>query len=372
MSDLPIRDRSRVVALLCVVALAASVAAGCSGGGGGGGSTGYGGGAKGSKTGVADSAKAVSVPIVAADGGSVGLKTADGALVRVTFPLETLAKDMTIVATPLTTAPMQDAGTVEKGFLLEEKGTGAGPKLAHPAYIEMLVPGTLPDDAAMVSYRPDGTFEVLPTKIKTGKGVTAVFALATHFSPTGMRGVGKDKAKKSRTSFSDYNWVVYINNKQSMQTGPLKQTVTLKLRAVNTGGDIAGDYSGNAAINSTNDGNMAGGTITSPQAGNASVKITLTEGDPLASLTGDKPDPLATLTPTDMPSWSGTGSIQMSTMAVAGSATGQIGGYSGTGATGNNSNLPVEMIVTGTQVQLRVSLPPGPATFSGYVIGEGK
>lgn len=115
-----------------------------------------------------------------------------------------------------------------------------------------------------------------------------------------------------------------------------------------------------------------GGTMTSPQSGQAgSVKITLKSIDPLADLTDD-PDPLATLTPDEMPKWWGGGTIEMSAMNVAGSATGRIGGYSGTGATKNTSSLPVIMEVDGTQVKLSVNLAPGKMTFTGYVIGEGK
>ncbi|MGZ4520972.1 MAG: hypothetical protein ACXVXW_11230 [Mycobacteriaceae bacterium] len=57
------------------------------------------------------------------------------------------------------------------------------------------------------------------------------------------------------------------------------------------------------------------------------MKITLTDGDPLASLTSEDPlaplteDPLAPLTPADLPSWWGTGSITMSAMAVASTET---------------------------------------------------
>jgi len=331
---------------------------------------------------VPDTAKAVEKAITAAEGGVIGLKTAD-AVIRVTFPGDSLAKDTVVVATPLTTAPGEDDNTVVKGFLLEEKGTGAGPKLNSPAWIEMVVAKKLTDADALVAYASDGTFEVLPTRIKARDGASAIVAFTKHFSPVGGRNVGKDKAGKARDQFSDFNWVVYINNKQSATYGPLTQTIKLTLRAVNTGGDIAGDYTGKATIVSSNTGNIGPMETTSPQTGKSdSVKITLTEGDPLASLTPEdplaplEPDPLAgvTLTPgQSMPSWWGTGSITMSAMAVKGSASGHIGGYGGSGQTKNTSTLPLEMFVEGTQVRLQVSgLAPGSMTFTGFVRGEGK
>lgn len=358
--------RTRVVGLLvaaCVVL--GTTSCGFSGGSGtaGGGSS-----PDAPKTAVLDEAAAAEASIVASDGGSIGLKTAEG-VVRVTLPSDALAKDMTLVMTPLSTAPGEDADTLVKGFRLEEKGTGAGPALAHPAWVEWVVPEELGADATVVRYAEDGSYEALPTRMKVGKGITAVQALADHFSNVGIR---KFKGGGNRTSFDDFNWVVYINNTQKGTSGPLKQSVSLKLRAVNTGGDIAGDFAGNATIKSTNTGDIMGGTMTSPQSGQAgSVKITLKSVDPLADLTDD-PDPLATLTPDEMPKWWGSGTIQMSAMDVAGSATGRIGGYSGTGGTKNTSSLPVVMEVDGTQVKLSVSLAPGKMTFTGYVIGEGK
>ncbi len=366
------RVRVREIAVLCALAVALTGIVSCTpakSGSGAGPGAGSAGGA--SAKAVPDTAKAVEASIVAAEGGAVGFKT-DEAVVRVTFPGEALAGDAAIVATPLSTAPGQDADTLVKGFLLEEKGTGAGPKMNGPAWIEMVVGKELTGDDALVAYNPDGTYEVLPTRIVSKNGVSSVLAFTTHFSPVGGRKVGSDKAKKARDKFSDFDWVVYINNTQKGQTGPIKQTVKLTLRAVNTGGDIAGDYSGSAAIKSTNDGQMAGGTISGPQAGQAaSVKITLTSNDALASLTDD--DPLASLTPDDMPSWFGSGSIQMSAASVGGTITGSAGGYSGSGGASNTSSLPVKLDVQGTQVKLTVDgLSAGSMTFTGFVRGEGK
>ncbi|HEX9094395.1 MAG TPA: hypothetical protein VF902_10495, partial [Coriobacteriia bacterium] len=363
-------------AVLASLAMSACTSSGGAGAGGGGGSGGSGG--AGTKA-VLDTAKAVEASIVTSDGGMIGLKT-DEFVARVTFPLDALATDTVLVATPLTQAPGQDDKTLVKGFQLEEKGTGAGPKLAYPAYIEMVVAQELPEGFSLVSYKPDGSFDVLPTKVKVGKGVSAVFALAPHFSPMGGRDVGKDAADKARDQFSDYNWVVWVRGKASGSNGPLQQTVFLTMRAVNGGGDIAGDYTGDAQIMSTNTGNFGPMKTDSTQTGKSdSVKITLTEGDPLAPLTPQDPlaplteDPLAPLTPADLPSWFGSGSITMSAMAVKGSASGYIGGYGGAGPTKDTSTLPVTLQVTGTQVSMDVSgLPIGKATFKGYVIGQGK
>lgn len=353
-----------VIAGLCIVALLG--AAGCARPGGPTAGSAAGSGAPG----VTDDAKAVETPVKAADGAVIGLKT-DDALYRITIPAGALAKDAVIVVTPYTKAPGEDAATLLKGFLLEEKGTGAGPKLLAPAWVEVITAKGLGPGASMVSFGADGTAEVVPTKVKSGTGASAALALVSHFSPFAGRDVGTESADKGRREFAKYDWVVKVASTAKTSTGPIKQTCTLKLTATNKGGDIAGDYLGSATIVSTNDGSMMGGTMTGTQAGSSgTVRITLTEGDPLASLTG--PDPLATLTPDEMPSWIGGGEIQMSAQTVGGPITGQMGGYGGSGQAKNTSTVPVTMTVTGTQVSLRASLPPGPLDFEGYVIGVGK
>lgn len=248
------RIRSRAIALACVLAVLLAAVAACTPAKGGSGS-GYGAapGGSSSAAAVVDTAKAVEAPIVAAEGGSIGLKT-DEAVVRVTFPGEVLANDATIVATPLSTAPGQDDGTVIRGFQLEEKGTGAGPKMNGPAWIEMVVAKKLTDADSLVAYNADGTYKVLPTRIVSKNGVSSLLAFTTHFSGIGGRNVGSGKSKKARDKFSDFDGVVYINNTQKGQTGPIKQTVNLKLRAASVGGTItgsAGGYSGSGGANNT-------------------------------------------------------------------------------------------------------------------------
>lgn len=365
---------------LVVVVATAGLIAGCTGGPGAGGASGAGG--PGATKPVLDAANAVEASIVTSDGGTIGLKTKDY-VARITFPLDALATDTVVVATPLTQAPGQDDKTLLEGFDIADKATGKGPALSVPAYVEMVVAKELPEGFSLVSYKEDGTYDVLPTKVKVGKGVSAIFAVVPHFSPLGGRDVGKDKAGKARDQFSDYDWVVWVRGKASGNNGPLKQTVYLTMRAVNSGGDIAGDYKGDAQIMSTNDGYIGPMKTSSPQTGKSdSVNITLTEGDPLSSLTPEdplsplEPDPLdgATLTPDQqMPRWFGSGSITMSAMSVSGYASGYIGGYGGSGGTKNTSTLPVQLTVEGTQVSMDVSgLPIGKATFKGYVIGQGK
>lgn len=369
------------VRALALVALAAMAVSACgSPGAKGGGPSGQAGGSP--TAAVLDTAKAVTRRISAAKGGAIGFKT-DDAAVRITFPNGALAKDTDIVVTPLSQSPGQDENTLQKGFDVKVKGTDAGPVLSVPAYVEMVVAKELPDGTSLVDYKADGTFEVLPTKVKAGKGVTAILGLASHFSPITTRNVGKKAADKARDKFSDYDWVVYVNDTANATYGGLAQSIKLTLRAVNAGGDIAGQYKGSASIKSSNKGSIGPGTLDSPQSGGAgSVQIVLIAGDPLASLTPndplssltpEPPDPLAPLTDGDMPTWIGSGKIVMSSMGVGGHATGRIGGYSGTGGTGNTSSLPVQLAVTGTQVSLTVSgFPGGAMTFRGFVRGEGK
>ncbi len=171
----------------------------------------------------------------------------------------------------------------------------------------------------------------------------------------------------------------------------------LNLRAVNTGGDIGGNYAGNATIKSTNEMKALGGEMTAPQSGSSgSVKITVenpdtalaplgpsgdddlapltpNEEDALAPLTPNDDDALAPLVPDKMPSWTGGGSIKMTSMAAGGVASGHIGGYGGSRAVSNTSNLPVKIGITGTSVTLTVTFPGvGTATFRGFIRGEGK
>ncbi|MDO8964940.1 MAG: hypothetical protein Q7W30_10690 [Coriobacteriia bacterium] len=354
------------IAVLVALALALS---GCAGGGDAAGP-----GAKSGGTAVPDTAKAVEKAIVAADGGALDVDL-DDTRARVIFPQDALGKNLTIVATPLSEAPGIDAEVLVKGFLLEEKGTGAGPKLAYPAWVSIAVPKKLGDDVALVRYREDGGYDVLPTKVAGGPDGTVLTALVTHFSPVGAAKVGKSAADKAKEEFAQFNWVIFVRGSDSLQTGPIKQTIYLTLRAVNTSGDIDGNYTGTAQVLSKNNANMGGGSLSAPFSGSSKdVRITIIIGE-IAPLTRPKPDtpegvPLAPLTPE--PDWSGSGTIKLTATKVAGTGTLSAGGRSYSKGVSNTSSVPVNILMWGPQVTLEAELPVGKVSFSGYVRGEGK
>ena len=320
---------------------------------------------------TADSARAVEKSLVAAKGGAIDLKPNAGTSVRVVFPQDALAKNQTLVISPLTQAPASSDDVIEKGFRLETKGADAGPALRYPAFVTFAVAKKVATDTAIVRYLGDGTYEVLPTKVYPGEKQSILTAITTHFSDLGL-GKGKGKsAKKARDKYEDFNWVVYINDTQKLQNGPMKQSVKLTLRAVNTGGDIPGQYTGNATIKSTNDMSQGGGKLNATFSGKStSVQIHIGSPDDLAPLTEDTPPPLAPLLP--QVNWSGTGLIKMAAMSAKGVGTIQAGGYGGSRALSNTSSLPVNIEINGPQVTLKVATPAGALSFKGYIRGEGK
>jgi hypothetical protein len=374
MSDRSTKMRSLLgLGLVLVIAL---ISAGCTGSQAGSGKAS--GSAQSSGTGAAqvptavvDSAKAVEKSIVADKGGSIDLKPDTETAVRVVFPQEALAKDQTLVISPLTQAPAANDDVIVKGFRLETQGANAGPSLRYPAFVTFAVAKKVATDTAIVRYVGDGTYEVLPTKVYAGEKQSILTAITTHFSDLGIgKGKGK-KAKKVRDQYEDFNWVVYINDTQKIQNGPMKQSVKLNLRAVNTGGDIPGMYSGNATIKSTNDMSAMGGKLDANFSGKStSVQIHIGSPDDLAPLTDDAPPSLAPLVP--QMNWSGSGLIKMAAMSAKGVGTIKAGGYGGSRALSNTSSLPVNIDIKGPQVTLKVATPAGALSFKGYIRGEGK
>jgi hypothetical protein len=319
-----------------------------------------------------NSAEAVEKPIVAADGGVVQVRTDQISGAQVVFPQDALGSNETIVLTPYTAGPVAGDDVLVQGFQLEAKGGATGLALNHPAFVTFGVNEDLGKDAVIVRYNDDGTFEELPTKTAASGGKTLLTAITTHFSGTGV--MKRGRAKKSRDAFEDFNWVVYIKDKQKAQNGPMKQTVTLTLRAVNKGGDIPGTYDGNATIRSTNEMNAGGGSAKATFTGKSS-EVSIIVRDPtadLAPLTPSDPEsiPLAPLT---LPNyWSGAGKITMSAMAASGVGTVEAGGYSGSKAMQNTSSVPIDIKINGPQVTLTAHLPNSSMTFKGFIRGEGK
>jgi hypothetical protein len=322
-------------------------------------------------TAVVDSTKAVEKSIVAEKGGSIDLKPDADTAVRVVFPQEALTKNQMLVISPLTQAPAADDDVIVKGFRLETKGAGAGPSLRYPAFVTFAVAKKVATDTAIVRYVGDGTYEALPTKVYPGEKQSILTAITTHFSDLGIGKRTSKKAKKVRDQYEDFNWVVYINDTQKIQNGPMKQSVKLNLRAVNTGGDIPGMYSGDATIKSKNDMSAGGAKLDAGFSGKStSVQIHIGSPDDLAPLTDDAPPALAPLLP--QVNWSGTGLIKMAAMSAKGVGTIKAGGYGGSKALSNTSSLPVNIDIKGPQVTLKVATPAGALSFKGYIRGEGK
>lgn len=318
-----------------------------------------------------DSAKAVEKSIVAEKGGSIDLKPDADTAVRVVFPQEALAKDQTLVISPLTQAPAASDDVIVKGFRLETKGAGAGPSLRYPAFVTFAVAKKVATDTAIVRYLGDGTYEVLPTKVYPGEKQSVLTAITTHFSNIGIGKSKSKSAKKVRDQFEDFNWVVYINDTQKLQNGPMKQSVKLTLRAVNTGGDIAGTYSGDATIKSKNDMSVGGASLDAGFSGKSTaVWIHIGSPDELTPLVPDTPPMLAPLLP--QTEWSGTGMIDMTAMSAKGVGKIKAGGYGASKALSNTSSLPVNIEIKGPQVTLKVATPAGALSFKGYIRGEGK
>ncbi len=319
-------------------------------------------------TAQADQTRAVEQNIAAATGGSIDLQPDSNTAVRVTFPQEALDQDETVVVAPLTQAPAAAEDVISKGFALETKGTSAGVAVKYPAYVTFALAGQVADDAAIVRYAGDGSYEVLPTKVTRLASQTVLTAITSHFSNVGVGHSGSKAARPPSTTFADYNWVVYINDTNKFSNGPMSQSIALQLRAVNTGGDIPGAYTGNATCLATNRMSGKGGTLEANFKGNStSVKISISGEDDVAPLTDETTPPLAPLLPQSR--WSGTGVIKMGKMSAVGTVT--MRGYRvSTGLSGGT--WPVTINIEGPQVVVKFTVDGHALSFKGYVRGEGK
>ncbi|MEI7813308.1 MAG: hypothetical protein WCJ13_00770 [Coriobacteriia bacterium] len=320
-----------------------------------------------------DSAKAVDQSVSAAEGGFVALETPGKDLVQVSFPRGSLAQNSQLVVTPLTSAPKGSKDVVANGVLVEEKGTGAGPKLVYPAVLSITVPKELPKEISIVRYRDDGSgFDVIPSSVVVRKGTTQLVAQVNGFSAYGAAAVSQaeiDKAAAAQTE-KDFNWVIYVKDTSEISQGPMKYTISLDLKAVNTAGDIMGTYTGSATSKTTSEMNAGGGKV-SAEAKSTSTALEIKMGPyltPLEPLGEADPKDLAPL-PTAAPDFSGSGSI---TMATTGKGTVSAGGYSTSKGIANNSTTPIEVNVIGPQVRMLVKTPQGTVYFDGYIIGEGR
>lgn len=367
-----------------------------------------------------DSANAIENDVTSAGGGGVAVKPTDDSVVRIAFPKDALKADATVVATPLNAPPVDDAAILAAGFMVTDKATGEGPALSAPAFITYTVAGKLPEDATLVRYADDGTsFVPVATSRETNDEATALTAVVDGFSAYGIAngsgasgsGAGSGSGDSQTDApgggkVSDYNWVIYVNDSHTF-SDLMSQSLKLDLKATNTSGKLTGNYAGKAT--SSTKGQVSGAKGEAKNVGSAkgTIKLHMTGfiEDPLAPLTDkDQPDPLASLTPEDdalaplTPSepkddeklaplepkkqdppkppngnadLQGTGTI---TMAGQGTATATAKGVSKSVGHGGSDSLPVTVFVSGPTVTLYCDFPGdlGRATFTGYIIGQGK
>jgi hypothetical protein len=319
-----------------------------------------------------DEAKAVEKAIAAAEGGFIDLAPAGGDFVRISFPQGSLKANATLQAIPVLKAPIADAVLVP-GFSLQDKATGKGPELQFPALLTMLVNKELPATTSLVRYKDDGSgYDVVATTVVTKDGATQLSAQVDGFSAYGAMGLTQkqiDEANAARKREARYNWVIYVKDKSDVPGAPVKQTVSVNLKASNTSGSMLGTYKGSATAKTTNDGAVGEGMLKAT-ASSGSSDLTFDLGGALAPLTNDSDSdlPLAPLTKGG-PEFIGSGTISMSTSGNA-KVTGK--GRTASGGFTNDSTVPIEVYVTGPLVRLAVMFPQGTVYFDGYIRGEGK
>lgn len=353
-----------------------------------------------------DSAKAVEKTIPAAEGGQLSLDMTEGGKMKIIFPQEALAQDSSLVMAPVSSTPFDGKDLLVKGFSLEVKGTGQGPVLKSPALLVFSFKSAVPAEVSVIKYREDGSgYDVIPSKVLAKDGKSLVTASVSSFSEYGIKLLssqekgqsgqemgqsGQDKSQSGQET-KDFNWVIYVKDKYSFTTGPMKQSITVDLKAVNTSGDIAGMYNGTVSALTTNDGSFGRGTMTGPM-NSKDPNLSFTVGVPaLAPLTDGKSAPatqseddgkLAPLEPSgdddklapltddsQEPDLSAYGNINMKT---AGTVTGRIGAWGGSKGIKDSSSVPFEMNIFGPQVRMVVNMPQGTMYFDGYIRGEGK
>lgn len=320
---------------------------------------------------VVDTAKAVEKLVTAGEGGELSLQSDNDVKIKVIFPQESLANDAALVMAPISSTHLDGKDLLVKGFSLEEKGTGQSPAMKSPALIIFSVTGTVPDEASVIKYHDDGEgYDVIPSRIISKDGKSMVAASVSGFSKYGIKLIPDQDKNRSGIETEDFNWVIYIKDKFSFTTGPMQQSITVDLKAVNTSGYIFGKYSGSISALTTNDMEAYGGKFTAPMKSN-DPNLSFSVDIPVVPLVEPQKDgDVVPLTkPGDGPDLIGYGQINMTT---GGTATGTVGGFSVSEDITNNSSVPFEIYIIGPRVRMMVKMPQGGMYFDGYIRGEGK
>lgn len=152
------------------------------------------------------------------------------------------------------------------------------------------------------------------------------------------------KTAQAFSETNDFDWVVYVKDTQKMK-GPLQEPITIDFEAVNTTGNIAGEYTGFAVMTYGKDLGEVSAKVVSTS---TNLRFTLNPSDPK-----------------NQDQYKGQGSMTMVTVG-----TGTVDGQSSSRTF--ESTRPISLTVDKTQVELVVTYPKGTVTYHGYIIGEGK
>ncbi len=189
----------------------------------------------------------------------------------------------------------------------------------------------------------------------------------------------------------DFNWTIYVNDSSTISMGQMNFDLAIDLKAVNTSGQIYGEYIGSATTKARSYMDTAKGSIDAPVEGQTTslvinVNPSVSDDEKLAPLTPEDPDDgkLASLVPDesddgklapltdgdDEPDYQGSG---MMVLQSGGTGTVTVKGVSVSRGIGNTSNNPLNVFIKGSTVRLEVQIPEiGSVYFDGYIRGEGK
>jgi len=160
-------------------------------------------------------------------------------------------------------------------------------------------------------------------------------------------------AAQSQHDMNNFDWVIYVKDTQMMK-GPLKEPLTINLEAVNTSGDIPGEFTGSATLSF------------GKNLGDVSAQVVSTSKSLHFSLGPYVPPLTKTPDPKVQPEYAGQGKMAMVTVG-----TGTVDGETRS-RTREFPPLPISFTVKNTEVEMVVTYPTGTVTFHGYIIGEGK
>lgn len=308
--------------------------------------------------------------IKAQDGGAVVLQPTDGSSIKIIFPQGSLESDSDL---EVAERPDSGEGVLSHGFSLNRKGSADGPKLKYPALLVFALGKEVPDDASIVRYNPGGSYDVIPTRVSSKDGKAMLVAEVDRFSDYGTRQVDPAAIQSAKDSQepADFNWVIYANDSYDIDAGAMKRKVTLDFKAVNTSGDVVGEYKGYARAQTSNKMDIGDGGVTADsQVKDDNVSFTLEPYVELAPLV-ERDDGLADLEPERLPDLMGQGSLNMS--GSGGGTVSAKGRTYGADLKVQDSHDAMTVVVTGPLVRLTVTVNGiGTMYFDGYIRGEGK